>query len=177
MNSSQIQEGSFVSYGTSGVCRVGALRRMRMSESMPEKMYYELHPARDEGQAVFVPADSERLCAKMRRVMTKEEVDALLDGVAQKHPVWEEDKRAREDYFRQVLANGVSGELVLVVCALYLKKQELLARRRHLSTNDDRVLKTAERLIEDEVAFAVGIEPSQVPSYIRARIGTEEAAT
>lgn len=173
MNGSRIQEGSFVSYGVSGVCRVGAMRRMRLSEALPEKLYYELHPARDGGQAVFVPADSEKLCAKMRRVMTKEEVDALLDSVAARRPEWEEDKRVREEKFRQVLANGVSGELVLAVCALYLKKQELAAKRRHLSSNDDRVLKTAECLIEDEIAFAVGIETSEVPAYIRARIDTD----
>lgn len=147
---------------------------MRMGESMPEKMYYELHPARDGGQSVFVPADSERLCAKMRKVMTREEVEVLLDTVAKTNPVWENDKRAREAQFRGVLAGGVSGDLILTVCALYLKKQELLAKRRHLSSNDDRVLKTAERLIEDELAFALGIEPSEVPTYIRMRIGTEQ---
>lgn len=173
MNGSQIEEGAFVSYGASGVCRVGGMRRMRMSDSMPEKMYWELHPARDGGQSVFVPADSERLCAKMRRVMTKEEVDRLLDGVAKQSPVWEDDKRAREEHFRRTLASGVSGDLILAVCALYLKKQELAAKRRHLSSNDERVMKAAEHLIEDEIAFAVGIEPSEVPGYIRARIGTE----
>ena len=35
-------------------------------------------------------------------------------------------------------------------------------------------MKAAERLIEDELAFALGIEPGDVPGYIRARIGTEE---
>ncbi len=173
MNVSQIKEGALVSYGTSGVCRVGGLRRMRVSDAMPEKLYFELRPARDGGQSVFVPADSERLCAKMRRVMTKEEVDALLDSVAGTSPVWEEDKRAREDKFHRILASGVSAELVLTVCALYLKKQELAGKRRRLSSNDDRVLKAAERLIEDEIAFAADISPSEVPAYIRGRIGTD----
>ena len=174
MNGSHIQEGAFVSYGSSGVCRVGGMRRMRLSESLPEKLYYELHPAREAGQAVFVPADCERLCAKIRRVMTKDEVDALLDRVAAEKPEWIDDKHAREEHFRKTLADGVSGELVRIVCSLYLKKRELAARRRRLSSGDERTMKAAERLIEDELAFALGIEPGDVTGYIRARIGTEE---
>ena len=174
MNGSQIQEGAFVSYGASGVCRVDGLRRMRLSEALPEKLYYELHPAREAGQAVFVPTDCERLCAKIRRVMTKEEVDALLDSVAAETPVWEDDKHLREEHFRKALADGVSGELIQIVCSLYLKKQELAARRRRLSSSDERTMKAAERLIEDELAFVLKIEPADVPGYIRSRIGTEE---
>lgn len=171
VNISQIEEGSFVSYGAMGVCRVTGTRRMQLNESMPEKTYFELHPARSVSQSVFVPVDNEQLCAKIRRVMTKDEVDALLGCVSHQSPVWEENKRVREENFRRTLAGGFSGELVLAVSALHQKKQELAAKRRHLTSNDERVLKTAERLIEDEVALAAGIDTSEVSAYVRARIG------
>ena len=45
-----------------------------------------------------------------------------------------------------------------------------LARRKALTTTDSRIMAIAEKLLNEEFAFVLGIDPKDVAAYIRERI-------
>ena len=64
----------YVIYGKSGLCFVKEIKKMRMANG-PLSDYYILNSATGNAVTIYVPCDKENLVAKMRRPMTKEEID------------------------------------------------------------------------------------------------------
>ena len=61
-----------------------------------------------------------------------------------------------------------------LVRTLYLHKEKQIERGKKLHACDDRFLKTAEKMINDEFAMVLHIDPDQVPDFISKRAETAE---
>ena len=57
---------------------------------------------------------------------------------------------------------------------LYLHREALNGKGKRLRTNDEQMLRDAEKLLNDEFALVLNIKPREVPEYIRSRL--EEAS-
>ena len=68
--------GDNVLYGADGVCTITEHGMRDFFGSTRE--YYILKPNADPSGTVYVPADNPALVEKMRRLMTKEEIDGIL---------------------------------------------------------------------------------------------------
>ena len=67
---------------------------------------------------------------------------------------------------------GLAFAAVEAVRALYRHRREQEARGKRLYIADERFLKEAERLIEDEFAVSLEIEPKEVRPFIEHRLQT-----
>lgn len=162
------QVGDTVMYGTEGVCTIADLQKMKVGRET--SLYYVLRPVYREGSTIFVPVGNETLTAKMRRLLTKEDIDSLLAHICREELNWIEDAAERKAEFHRILTAGDRKELLGMIRALYLHRQSLQSAGKRLRTNDDQMLRDAEKLLNDEFALVLNIQPHEVSDYIRVRV-------
>ena len=164
------EKGNFVVYGTTGICVIDDVTEMSFMAGMEKSRYYVLKPEHSSDSKVYVPAANEILMSKLRPLLTRQEIDMLLTGMRDKELEWETDRRLRTEKFHEILTNGVTESLLLMIRSIYLKKNELENMGRKLAASDMNTLKTAEKLVEEEFACVLGIEKKDVGAYIRSMI-------
>ena len=167
MNRNGFDIGEYVSYGINGMCNIEDIRPMQLSQSVEKMMYYILRPESNPKSTIFVPVNNQKLVSKMRELMTKDEINAMLVRMKDRTLEWEKDVRFRTESFHEILNNGVNQDLILMIRCLHRKRQELVQLGKKLPARDSNTLKTAERLVEEEFAHVLHIKCEEVSDYIR----------
>ena len=167
MNRNGFDIGEYVSYGINGMCNIEDIRPMQLSQSVEKMMYYILRPESNPKSTIFVPVNNQKLVSKMRELMTKDEINAMLVRMKDRTLEWEKDVRFRTESFHEILSNGVTQDLILMIRCLHRKRQELVQLGKKLPARDSNTLKTAERLVEEEFAHVLHIKCEEVSDYIR----------
>ena len=167
MNRNGFDIGEYVSYGINGMCNIEDIRPMQLSQSVEKMMYYILRPESNPKSTIFVPVNNQKLVSKMRELMTKDEINAMLVRMKDRTLEWEKDVRFRTENFHEILNNGVNQDLILMIRCLHRKRQELVQLGKKLPARDSNTLKTAERLVEEEFAHVLHIKCEEVSDYIR----------
>ncbi|MBQ6431925.1 MAG: CarD family transcriptional regulator [Oscillospiraceae bacterium] len=162
------QVGETVFYGTEGVCRVEEIREMKVNREAAE--YYVLRPVYREGSTVFVPVQNELLVSRMRPLLTRKQIEKMIDKVNEKDEDWIDDASERKAAFQQILLSGDRQELLSMVRVLYLRRHNLQTVGKRLRTNDEQMLRDAQKLLDDEFSVVLGIKPREVPEYIRSKL-------
>lgn len=168
------QIGQVVSYGTTGICTIEDIRQEAVSRSGVKKQeYYVLRPAAAPTCTTYVPTGSAALTAKIRPVMSKEQIDAMIDAVDEETLPWIEDPRRRAESYQQVLVGGISSRLLKLIACLYLEKQSRGKQGKKFCASDEKILSGAERMVNEEFSYALQIPPKQVAPYIAQRLGAQ----
>ena len=166
--SQPIAIGTHVLYGKTGVCLVQEQKTVKVGRE--SNTYYVLCPVSDGRSCVYVPCDNADLVARMRPLLTREEIDTLLsDADAERQP-WLDDRNERAALYRTVSAEGDRRHLIRVICCLFRKKHERQELGKRLSTMDDAALQECMRLIDEEFSMVLNIPRSDVVNYILERI-------
>ncbi|HOB36955.1 MAG TPA: CarD family transcriptional regulator [Candidatus Avimonas sp.] len=156
----------YVVYGTVGVCRVVDYRKESFG-SIEEKEYYILEPVHAKNSSIYVPADNQDVIRKMQPVLTVEEVYELIDSITDEETTWISNDTQRREKFSQIIKSGNRKEILKLIKALYQHREERLESGRKLYAADENILNTAERLINNEFALVLNIEPEDVVPFIR----------
>lgn len=157
-----------VLYGTEGVCEITGMEQKDFGAGPVE--YYVLRPVYRKDATVFVPANNAALVGRMRRVPTREEIEAMIREMPRETCIWIPDENLRKEKYRRILAEGDSRELVRLIKTLYLHQKEQSARGRKLHQADERFFKEAEKVLYDQFALALKIQPDQVLPFIIEQI-------
>ena len=160
--------GTHVLYGKTGVCLVQEQKTIKMGKE--SSLYYVLCPVSDVRSSVYVPCDNADLVARMRPLLTREEIDALLSDADEERQPWIEDRNERGALYRTVAAEGDRRRLIRVICCLFRKKHERQEMGKRLSLMDESALQECMRLIDEEFSMVLGIPRSEVVNYILERI-------
>lgn len=163
--------GDMVVYGIHGVCRIADIECRSVDQKAIE--YYVLEPVNPPVAKFYVPTQNPVAVAKMRKVLTKEDLIALLESHQIRENNWIADENARKDAYRQLITRADCAELIPMIRALYIHKQEQLAAGKKFHLCDENFLKDAQRLICAEVSQVLGIAPEEVGPYIQSKIETE----
>ena len=156
--------GTYVMYGKTGVCLV------KEQTTMSGELYYVLTPVGDSRSSVYVPCHNPDLLARMRPLLTREEIDALLSDVDTVKLTWIEDRNERAMLYRAVTGGGDRKELVRLLACLMRKKQERIAIGKRLSSMDENFLQECVRLVQEEFSMVLGIAAREVGPYIQERL-------
>lgn len=167
-NGKMYQAGETVFYGTEGVCRVEEIRDMKVGRETAA--YYVLRPIYREGSVVYVPVQNELLVSRMRPLLTKKQIDRMIDEVNEEDEDWIDDASERKAEFQRILVSADRRELLSMVRVLFLRRQNLQTCGKRLRANDEQMLRDAERLLDDEFAVVLNIRPREVAEYIRSRV-------
>lgn len=160
--------GETVVYGAQGICKVEGLTEMTTGRE--KKSYYVLSPIYTDRSTIYVPTDNENLLANIRRVLSKKEINSLIDEANAQKADWIEDDLARREHCSAVIKGGDRMALMQLIEMLYLHREALKETKKHFHISDERYLREAERLIHDEFSFVLGIPREEVPGYILKRI-------
>ncbi len=109
----------------------------------------------------------------MRYVLSEKAILAILRGVKNSSINWIDDRKTRVQSFYDILHNGSHEELLLMIGCIYLKGRELSEIGKRLSDSDSGILRSAEKIVREEFAFALGVEGEKVGEFIRAELGIE----
>ena len=158
--------GQTVVYGTQGVCTVKEISMLKLGKTKGE--YYALSPIDDPGSTVYVPTANEKLMSKLRPVLTGEEADALITEAVREPLEWIESDAERKSACDDIVKIGDRKQLMRLVGMLYRRRELLKDQKKHFHNVDAQYLKTAERMLHGELAYALGIAVDDVADYIRS---------
>jgi CarD family transcriptional regulator len=158
------QVNDTVIYSTQGVCRIENITEKDFMGKKRE--YYVLIPMSNPGTTLFAPTDNEAVLAKMRRVLSAEEIHRLVEAAAGEELAWIVNENERKEKFRQILSSGDHKSLILMIKAIWIQKNNRLAEGRRLHMSDERFFKDAEQLLYDEFQYVLNINKADLISYI-----------
>lgn len=160
-----------IQYGTD-ICKVAGKTKKEFNGQHNE--YYILKPVHDEKSTIYIPVNSKKAAAKIRRILSIEEIYALIKEMPNANMLWISDDTKRKEEFRQILASGDRGQLVRMIRTLYQKKQEKVNAGKKMRADDERFMKEAERILYEEFAHVLDISLDQVIPFIIDQIEIKE---
>ena len=164
--SRQFETGQVLAYGMNGICTVDEIKSMKITQDSKPELYYVLRLRRDDKSFVSVPVANEKLTSKIRQPMSREMVQEMLKDAKTKKMVWDSDRRARSERFREIINGGVSTDLLRMIVCINDRKRKLYKEGKKLPVTDTNTFKSAVKLFEEEVAYVIGIGEEEVGSYV-----------
>jgi len=163
------QVGDVVLYSTDGVFRIHELAVKKVGRTKAK--YYVLRSVYRESSVIYVPVGEGGLEDRMFPVLSREEVDRLLSDMPDCRWTWVDNENERKLRCKEVLAGGDRRAVTGMIRALreHRIRQESAGKKMHLS--DERFLKEAERVLYDEIAHVMEIQPVEVIGMVAERIG------
>ena len=162
------QVNDVVVYGAQGVCQITGIEERKLGGE--RKTFFVLQPKNDAGATCYVPTWNEKAWGKMRKVMTKKEVDALIDSMPNKQPNWIENENERKEAYRRILAGGDQAAIISMIQALFSHKKEREAEGKRLHISDEQFMKEAERILYNEWQYVLNVDKAGLMTYIFERI-------
>lgn len=160
--------GEYIVYGVKGVCRVEDITHIDISGADKNRLYYVLTPIGESTGKIYAPTDNQKVM--MRRIISKEEADRLIDELPQIELLWVPDDKQREAKYKEALNTCDYRAWVSIVKTLYLRRQERVAQGKKITALDERYMRTAENELYSELSLTLGIPKSEMENYIRERL-------
>lgn len=157
----------YIMYGMTGVCQVVDITKERIIDDL-QKEYYVLKHIYANDTIIKIPTDNEKI--SMRKILSKGEVTTLIDNITNSETIWIDDDRQRNEAFKSILKTGDVDNLVKLVRSIYLNKEYKKSIGKKTYKVDQEIMDVAERLLNEELATVLKINPSEVASYISNHI-------
>lgn len=158
------QTGEQVLYGIHGVCRIAGTEIMRLGKEPVE--YYVLQPLQQPDSRFYIPVNNESAVAKLRPLMTREELLRLLHNEEVRNTPFLPDENQRKLSYRELINSGDRARIMGMISALYRHKKAQTAAGRKFHQSDENFLTDAQKLLNAEFALVFDLEPSAVRSFI-----------
>lgn len=157
-----------VVYGSQGVCEIVDIDEKKIDGA--SKSYFVLKPKADRGATIYVPTWNEKAWGKMRKVMTKKDVNALIDSMPNKTPIWISNENERKEAYKKILASGDQAAIISMIQALFIHKKEREAEGKRLHMSDEHFMKDAEQILYNEWQYVLNVDKAGLMNYIFSHI-------
>ncbi len=152
---------------SAGVCKICDIRFERFG--MINEKYYVLSPVYSTAPTkIYVPVSGERV--KLRYPLSKDEISSAIENSVEIGDQWLDDDKQRGERFSNILKAKEPTAVIEMICELHRKKRERAQIGKKLRSNDERILSEAEKLIHQEFAYVLGIDPDDVAAYIMEKL-------
>ena len=158
------ESGELVLYGTQGICAITGIERMRFGKEKAD--YYVLEPTGQPGAKFYVPVANEAAVAKLRSLLSREELLELLHSEQVRNYPWIADEGQRKLRFRELINSGDLAQLMGMIGALHRHKRTQLAAGRKFHQSDENFLNDAQKLLNAEFSLVFHLEPWEVNDFI-----------
>lgn len=164
----QYKIGDMVVYGAHGACRITHVENRRVDKK--EIAYYVLVPTNKADAQFYVPIHNAKAVAKMRKVLTREALTALLESEERLHDSWLANENLRKDKYREMIVRADCTELVCMIRTLsqYKQEQQLAGKKIHLC--DENFMRDAERVVASEISVVLGISQEDAGTVVRSAL-------
>lgn len=157
----------YIMYGTTGVCKIIDIKKQKFL-GREEKEYYILEPVYSKNTVIKIPVDNTTI--KMREVLSKNDIEELINIIPKTETEWIDDDKTRSEKFKIMLKSGDCEKLITLIRTIYLNKKDRKSIGKKLYKVDDEIMQAAEKLLNEEFAFILDIDPKDVPKYISSHI-------
>ncbi|MBC8630866.1 CarD family transcriptional regulator [[Eubacterium] tenue] len=160
--------GEYIIYGNDGVCKVEDVGVLNISGINKKRIYYTLKPLYENGK-IFTPIDTSVF---MRSLINYEEVQQLIESIPyiKDKKCNEKNSRLLQIYYKNLLQTHECSDLLTLIAGIYEKKDKAMKNGKKLGQIDNRFMKVAEGLINDEFSVVLGIPREEVADYIKEKI-------
>lgn len=162
------QTGDYIVYENRGICKVEGITELGLSGAVKGKKYYELKPIYEEGGKIYSAVDNEKVV--MRRMLTKEEAEQLIQDIPHIPQMWIGDEKQREAKYKEAMRSCDCRQWISIIKTLYLRRESRLAQGKKTTNTDDRYFKKAGNNLHGELAMALGMEQSEMEQYIAEKL-------
>lgn len=156
--------GDVVLYGIQGICKISGIEIKQIGKTALD--YYVLNPVFNESTALFVPVDNEKLTTKMQNILGVKEVKQLIEKAQQISVLEICDEATKRERYREILSSGNREELISLIKTIRLEREKRSKLNKKLNMSDEQTLYKAERLLFNEIAYVLEIEPQEVQKMI-----------
>ena len=154
------QKGDYISYSGHGVCKISDIRAMDFGSGKQD--YYIIEPIAAGNATIYLPRGNPKVLSRMRPILTKEEIDAIIFSVRDDEIRWTNDRKVRTVQFQQILSRRDTRELLMLASCLHKRKTE-----KGLPASELEMLHKTEGMIEQEFSVALNICKEEIGQYIR----------
>lgn len=158
------QVGDQVVYGIHGVCQILELEERLVDRKRIK--YFALEPLDQPGARYFVPSENPAALAKLRHLISREDLEVLLSSSEIRQNCWITDENQRKQRYRELINSSDRVALLRMINTLHQHKKEQAAAGRKFHLCDDNFLRDAEKLLNAEFSLVLNIQPSEVGNYI-----------
>lgn len=163
-----LQEGTQLVYGIHGVCTIVDVETKSVDRKKVE--YFVLEPKEQPGARYYVPTHNPAALAKLRPLLSAEELETLLASESTRRISWIADENLRKQKYRELINSADRAALIRMIRALYRHKQEQLEAGRKFHQCDENFLRDAQKLLCSEFSLVLGIPQSEVSGYIEKKL-------
>ena len=156
--------GQQVLYGIHGICTITAMESMRFGAT--REKYYVLVPMAQPGAKFYIPAENQAALSKLRPLLGREELLALLHSEAVRNYPWISDENQRKQRFRELISSGDRESLMGMIGSLHRHKRAQLKAGRKFHQSDENFLTDAQKLLNAEFAQVFALDPHEVNAFI-----------
>ena len=160
--------GDVVMYGTFGICRIESIEKRKLTKQ--EQEYYILKNINTDKNVYYVPTNNEAAVGKLHAVCSRAEADSLIAHMASEKPIWIDNDAKRKEEYTRIIRDANKQEIISLIKTLYLRSKEVAKSGKKLHAADQGFLSTAENMLFEELAYALGIDRSEVVGYIERHI-------
>ncbi|MGN1149016.1 MAG: CarD family transcriptional regulator [Lachnospiraceae bacterium] len=160
--------GEYVTYGNNGVCLIKDITTLNMGGVDKNRKYYILKPVYMESSTVYVPVDATQ--SSMRRVLSREEADTLLDSIPQVQTLTIKNEKEVEMQYRECMQSNDCEEWVKLLKTLYFRRKKRLEKGHKETAVDSRYYKLAEENLCGELAVVLGMSKREVENFVVSRL-------
>lgn len=161
------KKGCYVVNTNNGICEISDVVTMNMGSG--DREYYVLIPIEENTAKVFLPVDIAK--KRIRSVMNTDDAWRLIKEIKAVDEALIENEKEREKLYKEAINSRDPKKLISIMKALYVRRQKRLEEGKKTTAVDDRYFKLAEKQLYSELAFALGVEKSELNEIIEQNIG------
>ena len=162
------QAGDWVVYGIHGVCRVIGTEKQLVNRKRTQ--YLVLEPLAQAESRFYLPTENPTAMAKLRAVLSKEELTELIGSEEVRQDVWIQEENLRKQHYRDLIGSGDRVSLMKMVSTLYRYKASQAAAGRKFHQSDENFLRDAEKLLASEISLVMELSPEEARNYLREQL-------
>lgn len=163
-----LQVGSQVVYGVHGVCNITGTEVRTVDRKKVE--YFILQPNDQRGAQFYVPAHNQVALSKLRPLLTKTELESLLDPGEVKTASWIPSENLRKQKYKELINSADLAAIINMIRLAQHHREEQLAAGRKFHLCDENFLRDARKVLASECIVVLGIPQSDVFDYLNMKL-------
>lgn len=162
------QIGDQVVYGVHGVCNVVDQEERVIDRK--KVTYLALEPVGQGGARYLVPTHNAAAMGKLKHMLSRQELEALLCSEEVHADGWIKDENLRKQTYRELISGADRGKLLCMVRSLYRHKEAQSAAGKKCHLCDENFLRDAEKLLIGEVSIVMDMSLEEAKYYLREHL-------
>jgi len=162
------QIGDWVIYGIHGVCRIVGTEKQLVNRKRIQ--YLVLEPLAQSESRFYLPMENPTAMAKLKSVLSKEELVELLASDAVRQDAWIQEENQRKQYYRELIGSGDRISLMKMVSTLYRYRAAQATAGRKFHQSDENFLRDAEKLLASEISLVMELSAEEARDYLRDQL-------